>query len=107
MLGPGLEQLLPLQARILDSAARLVKVGGRLIYATCSLLPQENEHQIDAFLKGHGDFHVIPYGNIWTENPLSAHPEFLSLTPARHGTDGFFAAVLERVKAEATLPDSE
>lgn len=81
-LGPGLEALVKLQAEILDSAARLVKPGGRLIYATCSLLPEENEEQVEKFLAAHADF--------------TLKPPVLSLTPAENGTDGFFAAVMER-----------
>ena len=59
-LGPGLDSLLPLQARVLASAARLVRPGGRLVYATCSLLPQENEEQVAAFLAAHPAFRVVP-----------------------------------------------
>ena len=78
----GLEELLPLQKSILASAARLVKPGGRLIYATCSLLPDENEKQVDEFL---------------AENPLySLQGVPMRLDPAQHGTDGFFGAVLIR-----------
>jgi 16S rRNA (cytosine967-C5)-methyltransferase len=95
-LGPGLEKLLPLQAGILDSAARLVKPGGRLIYATCSLLPEENENQIEKFLATHAEFRVIPYRDIYKEKLSSAHTDYLSLTPAQHGTDGFFAVAMER-----------
>jgi len=76
-----LAELLPKQAAILDQAASLVRSGGRLVYATCSLLPEEDEAQVSAFLTRHPDFAV---------------GERLSLSPARDGTDGFFAAVLER-----------
>ncbi len=96
VLGPGLENLLPLQAAILASAARLVKPGGRLVYATCSLLAEENEEQVAAFLADHPDFHVVPLREAAPGLMDSAHPEYLSLTPARHDTDGFFAAVLQR-----------
>ena len=99
-LGPGLESLLPLQARILASAARLVKPGGRLVYATCSLLAEENEEQVAAFLAANPEFHVVPLGEAAPQITDSAHPDYLSLTPARHDTDGFFAAVLRR---EGTL----
>lgn len=81
-LGPGLETLLPLQKSILESACRMVKPGGRLVYATCSLLPDENEDQIAAFLSSHPQF--------------SRRGEDLKMTPARHNTDGFYAAVLMR-----------
>lgn len=92
----GFETLLPLQASILDSAARLVKPGGRLVYATCSLLSEENEAQVEAFLAGHPEFRVVPVGDVAPEITDSAHGDYLSLTPARHDTDGFFAAVMVR-----------
>jgi 16S rRNA (cytosine967-C5)-methyltransferase len=79
-LGPGLDQLTALQARILHSAARLVKPGGQLIYATCSMLPEENERQVDFFIK---------------MNPSFQKTESFSYTPAQHGTDGFFCAVMQ------------
>jgi 16S rRNA (cytosine967-C5)-methyltransferase len=107
MLGPTLEELIPLQASILASAARLVKPGGRLIYATCSLLPEENEKQITRFLEGHDEFSVIPYRTTALTTVDSAHPDYLSLTPARHHTDGFFAAVMERKDAPEVSTGSE
>jgi 16S rRNA (cytosine967-C5)-methyltransferase len=92
-----LAELLPKQAGILDAAQSLVRKGGRLVYATCSLLEEENEAQVSAFLLRHPAFDVVPLARAW---PLDAPPpgtgEFLSLTPAKHGTDGFFTAVLER-----------
>jgi 16S rRNA (cytosine967-C5)-methyltransferase len=91
-----LGELAPKQAAILDTAARLVRKGGRLVYATCSLLPQENELQVAAFLERHPDFALVPAG---PDGP------YLSLTPRRHGTDGFFGAVLERVSALARADD--
>lgn len=103
-LGPGLDQLLPLQASILDSASRLVKPGGRLIYATCSLLPEENERQVAAFLETHPDFTVMPVAEVWAEEEAGTPPAegpYLRLTPARHDTDGFFAAVMVRKAEEA------
>lgn len=93
-LGPGLESLLPLQASILDSASRLVKGGGRLIYATCSLLAEENEEQIDKFLAAHPDFKIVPVNSVCEYLPKTG--KYLSLSPAAHNTDGFFAAVMER-----------
>jgi 16S rRNA (cytosine967-C5)-methyltransferase len=99
-LGPGLEALLKTQAEILDSAARLVKSGGRLVYATCSLLPEENEKQIEKFLAAHKDFSLTPCG-------LNG-AEYLSLSPAQHGTDGFFAAAMMKAKkAEIEEKDAE
>ncbi len=85
------------QASILDTASTLVCPGGRLIYGTCSLLAEENEEQVSAFLSRHADFALIPLSKAWTvEGGTCPDGEMLSLTPARNGTDGFFAAVLER-----------
>ncbi|MBI1273486.1 MAG: methyltransferase domain-containing protein [Alphaproteobacteria bacterium] len=95
---PALTELQEKQARILASAARLVKRGGRLVYATCSLLREENEEQIEKFLAAHADFALIPYAEIWPDALGTAPPpckgDYLRLTPAQHGTDGFFCAVL-------------
>lgn len=94
-----LAELASLQADILASAGRLVKPGGRLVYATCSLLPEENEAQVERFLASHPEFHERRIAEVWAETvgghcpPTSAH---LLLTPGSHGTDGFFVAVLER-----------
>lgn len=98
-LGPGLDELVTLQARILASAARLVKPGGRLVYATCSLLPAENERQVEAFQATHPDFTVVPVPEIWgrvMDTPPPDAGPYLRLTPGRHQTDGFFCAILER-----------
>ena len=96
---PDLDQFVSLQRRILDSTCRLVKPGGRLIYATCSLLPAENEAQLARFATAHAEFGVLPVTNVWNEavgGPYPGQGPTLSLTPARHGTDGFFIAILER-----------
>jgi 16S rRNA (cytosine967-C5)-methyltransferase len=82
----------------------LVKPGGQLAYVTCSVLPEENVGQVAAFLETHGDFRAVPIGEAWTaaglpgDVPRSAdgRTDSLLLTPARHGTDGFFIAVLAR-----------
>jgi 16S rRNA (cytosine967-C5)-methyltransferase len=104
-LGPGLAELVPLQASILDSAARLVRPGGRLIYATCSLLTEENDDQVTAFLDRHPAFRVLPLADAWPADlgPPPPGQDALRLTPAQHDTDGFFAVVLVRT-AEAPLP---
>ncbi|WP_127088253.1 RsmB/NOP family class I SAM-dependent RNA methyltransferase [Aquabacter cavernae] len=108
VLGPGLDNLLPLQASILASAARLVKPGGRLVYATCSLLSEENEDQVAAFLAAHPAFRVVPLREAAPHLTNSAHPDYLALTPARNDTDGFFAAVLQREAAPVpAAPESE
>lgn len=95
----SIDRLSALQDSILASAGRLVKPGGRLIYATCSLLPPENEDRIAAFLADHADFEVLPVAEMWAATIGGACPSdgpFLLLTPARHDTDGFFAAILRR-----------
>ena len=96
----GLIELIDLQKRILESAARLVKPGGRLIYATCSLIAEENQDQVNAFLKANPDFTLLPIAGVWREavgeTPCPATGDTLSLTPARNHTDGFFVAVMER-----------
>lgn len=87
------------QAEVLARGARLVRPGGRLIYVTCSLLPSENERQVETFLAGNGDFKTIPWVSCWPEGlPLPPAPPsgWLRLTPATTGTDGFFVAVLGR-----------
>jgi 16S rRNA (cytosine967-C5)-methyltransferase len=98
-LGPKLEELTALQADILARAAPLVKPGGRLAYATCSLLRAENEAIIEAFLTTHADFTLLPMDKIRAEvlpEMKGISGEYLRLTPSRHGTDGFFTAVLEK-----------
>lgn len=93
-----------LQQRILASAARLVKPGGRLVYATCSLLPQENEAVAEAFSAGHPDFESLPVAGLLAAAQVGQAPSLctgeggrhLRLWPHRHATDGFFAAVWRR-----------
>jgi 16S rRNA (cytosine967-C5)-methyltransferase len=93
-----LSELVPKQAMILDTAQTLVRKGGRLVYATCSLLEEENEAQVTDFLRRHPDFAVVPLSRAWPlPQPLPNGGDFLSLTPARHQTDGFFTAVMERI----------
>jgi 16S rRNA (cytosine967-C5)-methyltransferase len=100
-----LAELVVRQRDILASAARLVKGGGRLIYVTCSLLREENEAQAEAFLAAHADFALYPAARAWAETIGGRSPagDYLRLTPARHGTDGFFAALFER-RAETKSP---
>lgn len=103
-----LRRLVGLQAEILESAQRLVKPGGRLIYATCSLLAEENARQVEAFQANHPEFTALPAASVWGEISAAPYPgdpaeANLMLTPARHGTDGFFMAVLERA-GESDVP---
>ncbi|MFA5901051.1 MAG: RsmB/NOP family class I SAM-dependent RNA methyltransferase [Hyphomicrobium sp.] len=93
------------QQAALERGASLTKPGGLLVYVTCSVLPEENRDQVDAFLAAHSDFAVEPYTDVWTdrvggEAPRSAdgRVDTLQLTPARHATDGFFIALLRRHK---------
>lgn len=101
------ERLSALQQTILARAARLVKPGGRLVYATCSLLDQENGAVAAAFATAHPDFRPVPIARA-AETPnltdaartrlaaLANGGHTLQLTPRRTGTDGFFAALFER-----------
>jgi 16S rRNA C967 or C1407 C5-methylase (RsmB/RsmF family) len=94
------------QAAILRAAARYVRPGGRLLYATCSILPEENENQILSFLRDHPDFEPGDLGD-----PLGRHglghwitgteTHWLTLLPSRRPGDGFFMALLRR-KADST-----
>ena len=97
----GIAEVAITQTAILDSAARLLKSGGRLVYATCSVLPQENEDIANAFSAAHPDFVQLPVLDELTRlkvaNPQNLCSEqFLRLWPHRHGTDGFFAAIWVR-----------
>jgi len=85
------------QTAILASASRLVKKGGRLVYATCSILPEENQHIVQAFLADHPDFALLPAGEVLQQQKIELEMgEYLELRPHLHATDGFFAAVMER-----------
>jgi len=100
-LTPGrLAELTALQARLLAGAAELVRPGGRLVYAVCSLLPVEGEARVKPFLAAHADFANVPPAAIWAEAGLGGAPPagpWTRLSPASHGTDGFFIAVLTRL----------
>lgn len=103
--GPSVEELLPVQADILERVAGVVKAGGRLVYATCSLLPEENEHQIEKFLKAHPEYELADLKSVWPEGcTVPCEGQYMRLTPRRHNTDGFFAAVLVRKDG---IPDSQ
>jgi 16S rRNA (cytosine967-C5)-methyltransferase len=95
--GNDIAELSAKQLAILLSASRLVKPGGRLVYATCSLLAEENEQVVQAFLEKRPDFVVVPAARVLAEQriPLDTG-DTLKLLPQVHGTDGFFACVMER-----------
>jgi 16S rRNA (cytosine967-C5)-methyltransferase len=89
------------QRAILAGAATLVRAGGRLLYATCSLLAEENERVVEAFLAGNGAFRVVPARAALAAARIELPPgepddDYLRLRPDVHGTDGFFGALMER-----------
>jgi 16S rRNA (cytosine967-C5)-methyltransferase len=93
----ALSELTAKQGAILHAAAGLVKGGGRLVYATCSLLAEENQEIVAAFLAQHPAFEAIPAAVALAEQRIDLPMEtYLQLKPHVHGTDGFFAAVLQR-----------
>jgi 16S rRNA (cytosine967-C5)-methyltransferase len=92
----AVRELAAKQARILAAAARLLKPGGRLVYATCSLLAEENEAVADAFAAGHPQFRPLSCAGLLRAQRIALDTgERLRLWPHRHGTDGFFAAAYE------------
>jgi 16S rRNA (cytosine967-C5)-methyltransferase len=100
-----LKALRSTQLSILEAAAKLVKPGGRLVYATCSLLKEENDDIVAAFLESHGEFAIKRADEIFAAQGITIDDGFtaegaMRLLPHRHGTDGFFAAVLERKTQE-------
>jgi 16S rRNA (cytosine967-C5)-methyltransferase len=102
----AVEEMTVKQAAILASAARLLKPGGRLVYATCSVLPQENEAIAEAFSAAHPDFQILDAGELLGQlkvqngNKLCSGGEqglrYLRLWPHLHQTDGFFAAIWQK-----------
>jgi 16S rRNA (cytosine967-C5)-methyltransferase len=89
------------QTRILEAAAKLIKPGGRLVYATCSFLPAENDAIVDAFLSAHPQFRELDCTELLARQDIMIDcGTRLRLLPHRHGTDGFFAAAFERIQEE-------
>jgi 16S rRNA (cytosine967-C5)-methyltransferase len=89
------------QAAILHAASGLVKTGGRLVYATCSLLAAENDAVVADFLAAHPQFVALSAAEVLSRQGIdidcdASGGDRLRLLPHRHGTDGFFAAVMER-----------
>ena len=96
---PGtVADLIDVQRRILASASRCVAPGGRLVYATCSLLQEENGDQAEFFLANHPDFSLVDVRTVLDDRAggLVVDGPMLQLRPDVHGTDGFFAAVFQR-----------
>ena len=90
--------LADVQQSVLSEASRFVRVAGRLVYATCTLLRRENEQIIEAFLARHPEFDVCPAAAILRRQGIELRSDepYLLLLPHRNSTDGFFAAVMER-----------
>jgi 16S rRNA (cytosine967-C5)-methyltransferase len=74
----------------------MVRPGGRVVYATCSLLNAENEAIIAAFLASHPDFSLTPASTVLAKQGITLDGDMLRLLPHKHHTDGFFAAVLDK-----------
>ncbi len=92
-----LASLAQTQASLIRAGARLVKPGGRLVYATCSLLPTENQSVVEAFLAEHAEFERLPANQALAAARIALDTgDYLQTNPAVHGTDGFFAAILEK-----------
>ncbi|MGZ5231694.1 MAG: RsmB/NOP family class I SAM-dependent RNA methyltransferase [Burkholderiales bacterium] len=89
------------QTSILRAASTLVKTGGRLVYATCSLLREENEEIVDSFLEAHPEFRALDCGEILRQHGIEIDmPGRMRLWPHLHGTDGFFGAAFERSRVD-------
>ncbi len=95
----SIRELSEKQKRLLDESAPLVRPGGRLVYATCTLLREENEDVIHHFLRSHPHFQLIHPSAYLSRWNLERHADdqFVKLTPHGDGTDGFFCAMLQRV----------
>ena len=91
----GLDGLVRLQRAILETAARYVRPGGRLVYSTCTLNPDENAGIVRPFLKEHPEFRTRSVECVLPGT--TKDDDFLTLYPFRTGTDGFFIASLERL----------
>lgn len=105
----ALAEITASQRQILERAAAMVKPGGRLVYVTCSVLTDENEAIVDGFLAETTAFRAVPVADVWAETVTArggpacpADGPYLRLSTHRHGTDGFFVAVLERGYAVGT-----
>lgn len=98
-----LDRINDIQKRVLESASRLVKKGGRLVYATCSLLKRENQDVVEAFLAEHPGWRLVPVKEVFEQQGIHFEPGqlerfegYMQLLPHVNNTDGFFAAVLQR-----------
>jgi 16S rRNA (cytosine967-C5)-methyltransferase len=97
--GDNVQALQQQQRSILQAASALVRPGGRLVYATCSILEAENQQQLNDFLAANTGWHIEPVQALLKDNALPAmQGDYLQLHTGKHQTDGFFAAVLTRIK---------
>ncbi len=103
LTGRNLEERLGQQREALSEAARFVRPGGQLVYVTCSILPQENDGQIAAFLDTHPEFEMLPVLPRWNSlfgeaaaRPRSQNAKSVTLTPASTDTDGFFFCLMQK-----------
>ena len=92
------------QEEVLEAAKLFPKLGGYMIYVTCSVLTAENETQIYNFLENHPNYELVSAGEVWQDSigmdkpkPWSSDLASITMTPLATGTDGFFLAVLERM----------
>jgi 16S rRNA (cytosine967-C5)-methyltransferase len=101
-----IEELAQKQSRLLDSAAAALQAGGRLVYSTCSLEQEENQEVIERFLRAHSEFRLLSLREdkqrlapfLLPSSAWILENDFLETSPARDGTDGFFAAILVKQK---------
>jgi 16S rRNA (cytosine967-C5)-methyltransferase len=93
----GIDELNVKQRSILSQAAKLLKINGYLVYATCSILQAENQDIITDFLNTHPDFKLIEADSVLHMPELKRDDGFIALLPNLHNTDGFFAALLQKV----------
>ncbi len=93
----GLNELRAKQKSILNAAATLLKPGGRLVYGTCSILHEENEEIATDFLLSHPNFRLLSAAEALARLKIDVQDagDYLRLSPERHHTDGFFAAIFE------------
>ena len=98
-----LERINAIQKSVLEHASRLVKSGGRLVYATCSILNRENQGVVEAFLAEHPEWHLVPAKEVLESQKIvfdakqwERFGDYFQMLPHVNNTDGFFAAVLER-----------